>query len=266
MDMDINLRNYVDSERQDIVERNYALNHEHMTYELVMNKRYKWLQFKQGEYSIKEVLDMVDTLVDDSDPDVSVGNSIHAFQTAERLRADFPDEDWTHLTGLIHDLGKVLSVWGEPQHLVVGDTYVVGCEHPSCIVFHKYFENNSDTKISLYKTKYGIYKPECGLKNLTMSWGHDEYLYHVLLKNNSKLPSLCHKIIRYHSFYAWHKDQAYGHLVSGSDNKKLLPMVRKFSTYDLYSKTDEVPDCEHLWKTYYEPLCKKYGLDGKLKW
>ena len=45
--------------------------------------------------------------MDESDPDVDVPNSVHAFQTAERLRESHPDKDWLHLTGLIHDLGKV---------------------------------------------------------------------------------------------------------------------------------------------------------------
>jgi len=61
---------------------------------------------------------------------------VHAFQTAERIRAAYPGEgmyvcmkelashdlltalleyDWFHLIGLIHDCGKVLALWGEPQ-------------------------------------------------------------------------------------------------------------------------------------------------------
>src|SRR2546422_6255074 len=39
------------------------------------------------------------------------------------------------LTGLIHDLGKVLCLFGEPQWAVVGDTFPVGCAHSDTIVF-----------------------------------------------------------------------------------------------------------------------------------
>lgn len=46
-------------------------------------------------------------LVDESDPDVDIPNIVHAFQTAEHIRKDHPNDDWFHLTGLIHDLGKV---------------------------------------------------------------------------------------------------------------------------------------------------------------
>lgn len=54
-----------------------------------------------------EALEKLNDLVDESDPDVDVPNIVHAFQTAERLREAHPDKDWLHLTGLIHDLGKV---------------------------------------------------------------------------------------------------------------------------------------------------------------
>ena len=51
---------------------------------------------------------MLNSLVDESDPDVDLPNLVHAFQTAERIRAEHPDLEWFQLTGLIHDLGKVL--------------------------------------------------------------------------------------------------------------------------------------------------------------
>ena len=42
-------------------------------------------------------------------------NSVHAFQTAERIRESHPDLDWFHLVGLVHDLGKIMALYGEPQ-------------------------------------------------------------------------------------------------------------------------------------------------------
>ena len=55
-----------------------------------------------------EALEMLNELVDESDPDIDLPNIIHAFQTAEQIRAKHPDKEWFHLVGLIHDLGKVL--------------------------------------------------------------------------------------------------------------------------------------------------------------
>ena len=42
-------------------------------------------------------------------------NIYHAFQTAERIREKHPDEDWIHLIGLIHDMGKIMAMHGQPQ-------------------------------------------------------------------------------------------------------------------------------------------------------
>lgn len=60
---------------------------------------------------MKDALIKLNDLVDESDPDTDLPNIVHAFQTAERIRQDHPDDDWFHLTGLIHDLGKVCSVF-----------------------------------------------------------------------------------------------------------------------------------------------------------
>lgn len=43
------------------------------------------------------------------DDGVSMSLLEHAFQTAEKLRAAYPQEDWLHLSGLIHGLGKLLA-------------------------------------------------------------------------------------------------------------------------------------------------------------
>ena len=48
-------------------------------------------------------------------PQSNVPNIMHAFQTAERIRQVHPDKDWMQLVGLIHDLGKIMAMWDEPQ-------------------------------------------------------------------------------------------------------------------------------------------------------
>lgn len=67
----------------------------------------EWLSFDKFESTIMDALETLNSLVDESDPDVNIPNIVHAFQTAERIREVHPDEDWFHLVGLIHDLGKV---------------------------------------------------------------------------------------------------------------------------------------------------------------
>lgn len=65
------------------------------------------MAFSHFKSTIREALIKLNELVDESDPDTDMPNIVHAFQTAEQIRRDFPSLDWFHLTGLIHDLGKV---------------------------------------------------------------------------------------------------------------------------------------------------------------
>ncbi|XP_006812619.1 inositol oxygenase-like, partial [Saccoglossus kowalevskii] len=171
------------------VQETYKLMHTYQTVEFVSQKRDKWGQLNKAEMNVMQALEFLNNLVDESDPDVDVPNIYHAYQTAERIRARHPDKDWFHLTGLIHDLGKVLALWGEPQWSVVGDTFPVGCEYGNSIVYkNTSFVDNPDLKDPRYNTKYGIYEENCGLDDIIMSWGHDEYMYQVLVGNKTTLP------------------------------------------------------------------------------
>ncbi|VDM50502.1 unnamed protein product [Toxocara canis] len=167
------------------VMKHYYDQHKKQTVEFVRNMHEKWLGFTHAEMGVLECLDLLDQFVDESDPDVDIPNIVHAYQTAERLRSAHPDKPWLHLTGLIHDLGKVMSVWGEEQYAVTGDTYPVGCKPAASVVYGvESFADNEDLENPLYSTELGMYKEGCGLDNLLMTWGHDEYLYqfyqHVL--------------------------------------------------------------------------------------
>ena len=81
--------------------------HSNQTVDFVRRKHQKWLKFNHVEATIMEALEMLNDLVDESDPDIDLPNIIHAFQTAEQIREKHPDKEWFQLTGLIHDLGKV---------------------------------------------------------------------------------------------------------------------------------------------------------------
>ncbi|KAF4669141.1 hypothetical protein FOL47_002704 [Perkinsus chesapeaki] len=258
-------RNYENSSRQSIVEANYKRQHENMTVERVRDLHKKWLEFNHGEYTIMEILHKLDDFVDESDPDVDIPNSLHAFMTAEAIRKLHPDKDWLWLTGFLHDLGKVMSCWGEEQWCVVGDTFPVGCEFSKDIVLAHQFEGNPDFKHPVYSTPYGMYQPHCGLDNVLMAFGHDEYLYQVLNNHTTcSLPIEGLWCIRYHSFYPWHDKGAYQHLMAPEDDAKLR-VVNEFNKFDLYSKGDDLPNVDQL-EPLYQSLIDKYGLGGKIRW
>src|SRR5205085_6962711 len=156
----------------------YRTNHEKQTLNYVLGKEKQYFGLTRGKKSIWEAADYLNTLVDDSDPDTDLTQIEHLLQTAEAIRKDGHPR-WMVLAGFLHDLGKVLCLYGEPQWAVVGDTFPVGCAYSDQIVFPEFFAANPDSKVPEYQTDSGIYEPNCGLDKVHLSFGHDEYIYEV---------------------------------------------------------------------------------------
>jgi inositol oxygenase len=108
-------------------------------------------------------------------------------------------------------------------------------------------------------SNHGIYKPGQGLSSAKASFGHDEYLYQLLRFNNVDLPEEAYYMIRFHSLYPWHKENAYDWLEDETD-RKMKWWVRNFNKYDLYTKAPRKVD-EVKAKKYYGELIKKYFKD-----
>ncbi len=250
-------RNY-DEPARDTVKEFYRLNHTHQTFDFVQEKRNNYLSFNKKEMPVWEAFQFLNQLVDDSDPDTDLDQFQHLLQTSEAIRRD-GHPDWMVLVGLMHDMGKVLCLFGEPQWAVVGDTFPVGCPYSDKIVYPEFFKYNTDFSIPEYQTQYGIYEKGCGLRNVNMSWGHDEYVYQML---KGHIPEEGLYMLRYHSFYAWHREGEYEYLLDDHD-RAMLKWVKLFNPYDLYSKNPEPPDWKKL-KPYYEDLVAKY-LPSTLK-
>ncbi|KZF19854.1 inositol oxygenase [Xylona heveae TC161] len=247
----------------DRVKNFYREQHEKQTVAYNLKARNDFKSKTRAEMSIWEAMERLNTLIDESDPDTSLSQIEHLLQTAESIRKDRKPR-WMQLTGLIHDLGKLLFFFdAQGQWDVVGDTFPVGCAFDKRIIYPDTFKNNPDYNHEIYGTKYGIYSPRCGLDNVMLSWGHDEYLYHVV-KDQSTLPDEALAMIRYHSFYPWHAAGAYHDLMDEHD-KKMLEAVKAFNPYDLYSKSDDVPKVEEL-KPYYLELIDEYFPNRVIKW
>lgn len=241
-----------DSPPRENVREFYRLNHGGQTWRFVERKKAQYLTLDRAELGAWEALEFLNTLVDDSDPDLELSQLDHLLQAAEAIRAD-GHPDWFVLTGLLHDLGKVLCLWGEPQWAVVGDTFPVGCAFSDRIVYPELFEGNPDTSEPTWSTPLGVYERGCGLDEVHLSWGHDEYLYQVL---REYLPEPALYMIRYHSFYACHREGAYQELMNDRDHE-MFRWVRAFNGYDLYSKSDRQPDAAEL-RPYYQGLIDRY--------
>ncbi|KAI9158862.1 Inositol oxygenase 1 [Paramyrothecium foliicola] len=252
----------------DRVKNFYREQHEKQTvaYNLAARNRFNSASRKRPEMTIWQAMEKLNTLVDESDPDTSLSQIEHLLQSAEAIRRDGKPR-WMQATGLIHDLGKLMLFFEEletqGQWDVVGDTFPVGCAFDKRIIYPDTFANNPDSKDPIYSTKHGIYSPGCGLDNVMLSWGHDEYLYHVV-KDQSTLPDEALAMIRYHSFYPWHREGAYRDLMCDKD-WAMMKAVQAFNPYDLYSKSDSVPNVEEL-KPYYMELLDEFFPQKVIKW
>lgn len=228
----------------DRVKSFYAEQHTKQTVAYNIEAREKFKNEFRAEMTVWDAIVKLDTLIDESDPDTSLSQIHHLFQSAEAIRRDGKPR-WMQLVGLIHDLGKLLFFFGaQGQWDVVGDTFPVGCAFDEAIIYPGTFVNNPDYNHKVYSTKLGIYTPNCGLDNVMLSWGHDEYLFNVV-RTQSTLPKEGLAMIRYHSFYPWHSGGAYRHLMNEQDYK-MLEAVQAFNPYDLYSKSDEAPNIDEL--------------------
>jgi inositol oxygenase len=251
-------RNYAAAARPGVREF-YQLNHRHQTLDFVLAKKRQYLPLAQRKMGVWEALEFLNRLVDDSDPDTDLSQIEHLLQTAEAIRqAGHPR--WFILAGLIHDLGKILCLFGEPQWAVVGDTFPVGCAFSDRVVFPEFFADNPDSRVAEYQTPCGIYEENCGLDRVHLSWGHDEYLYKVV---KDYLPEEALSMIRYHSFYAAHREGAYTYLMNDHD-REMFTWVRAFNPFDLYSKSAARPDVAQL-RPFYDELIAEY-FPPVLRW
>jgi inositol oxygenase len=251
-------RNYK-ADANPVVTEFYRKNHTYQTFDFVMEKKAQYGSLKRGKKSIWAMADYLNTLVDDSDPDTDLTQIEHLLQTSEAMRKDGQPR-WFVLTGFMHDLGKVLCLYGEPQWAVVGDTFPVGCAYSDQIVFPEFFAANPDSKVAEYQSECGIYQRNCGLDKVHLSWGHDEYIY---LATRNYLPEPAQYMLRYHSFYPAHRHGAYRHLMNSHD-VKMFEWVNKFNPYDLYSKGLERPNVKEI-MPYYEDLVAEF-FPSEIDW
>jgi inositol oxygenase len=237
----------------------YRQNHRNQTYGFAQAKRKEFLGLNRRRMGVWEAMEYLNTLVDDSDPDTDLSQLEHLLQAAEHIRKDGQPR-WFIAAGLVHDLGKMLCLWGEPQWAVVGDTFPTGCRYSSKIVFPHFFAENPDSQNPRYQTLLGVYEEGCGLDKVQMSWGHDEYIYHV---TKDYLPEEALYMLRYHSFYPWHREGEYDYLANDHD-RELLRWVQEFNPYDLYTKSHAKPDAKVL-RPYYEDLIAEF-FPATLNW
>lgn len=76
----------------------------------------------------------------------------------------------------------------QPQWATCGESFPLGCRFDPSLQGTQFFSVNPDRRRRLYSTPLGIYQPGCGLHNVYFSWSACEYLYLMLLLNDTELP------------------------------------------------------------------------------
>ena len=159
-----------ESDARPSVREFYRLNHQFQTYDFAKARREEFLTLNRRRMGIWQAAEYLNTLVDDSDPDTDLSQLQHLLQTSERIRADGHPR-WFILTGFIHDLGKILCLWDQPQWAVVGDTFPTGCRHSEKNVFPRFFADNPDSQNPRFQSRLGIYQEGCGLNQVQIVLG-----------------------------------------------------------------------------------------------
>lgn len=156
-------------------------------------------------------------------------------------------------------MGKIMFLWGTSddgqdgyspfgqQWSLGGDTFVVGCRIPDdAVILPQYNTLNPDMSNPAYNTEYGMYEAHCGLDALKFAWGHDEYMYQMLIANDCSIPKVGLDMIRYHSAYPWHdkvrefsNSSCFYHLLACTSLPNIVVVVIVIVKIECLSSPDE---------------------------
>ena len=163
-------------------------------------------------------------------------------QTAEAIRPA-GHRAGSFSTGLIHDLGKILCLFGEPQWAVVGDTFPVGCRYSERDRLPGILCRKPRSTRGPVSNRMRHLRARLWSRSVYMSWGHDEYLYHVV---KDHLPEEGLAMIRYHSAYPVHRENAYMHLMNEADGAAWTGCEADQSLRPLLRRATNRPTCDKL--------------------
>ncbi len=185
--------------------KNQFLDQARMTYErhldqtkemvAALNKKYEKPVF--GRVRVWNLMERLAQCIDPSDSTLyCVSQLVHALQVVAGMERDgIQDKDFL-ITGLIHDLGKILLLTGEAPENVV-----------------------------CFNTPIGRYEKGVGLANCVFQWNHDQFIYS---RFKDFVPDYIAWLLRYHSIYVPECE----HLMDERDRMYTQRYLRVFEKYD----------------------------------
>jgi len=145
---------------------------------------------------------VLNTLVDDSDPDTDLTQIEHLLQTSEAIRADGHPR-WMVLTGFLHDLGKCLCLYDEPQW-AWWETRSRWAARGRGYCFSGYFARNPDRNVSGVSDESSAFTNELRPGKRTHVVWHDGYIAEVM---KPYLRDEALYMLRFHRL-SWHRHGA----------------------------------------------------------
>jgi inositol oxygenase len=175
-----------------------------------------------GDIRMWDLLALLGRCIDPSDPALyCVSQLVHCLQIVSGMEDDGIDDAELLLTGLIHDLGKILLLTGEaPENVVCGNTPI------------------------------GAYHAGIGLDQCLFQWNHDRFVYSRL---KDLVPDHVAWLLRYHSIYVPECE----HLMDERDRAYTERYLRVFQQYDKGTKSLYVPPTARL-ETYRDLIEERF--------
>lgn len=176
--------------------------HFQQTRETVVGLREKYLDPVIGRTHVWPLFDKLAVCIDPTDTQLNCTSQLtHALQVAEGMtEAGIRDDDLL-VAALVHDLGKLLLLYGEAPENVV-----------------------------CFNEPIGDYEPGVGLDTCVFQWNHDEFLYSRL---KDQVPDHISWLIRYHSIRI-EPSEPY---MDARDREYTEKYLRLFKRFDLGTKS-----------------------------
>jgi len=191
-------------------QKNQFLDQARMTYERHLEQTTEMIAALDRKYETPvlgrvRVWSLIERLAQCIDPSDStlycVSQLVHAFQVVDGMERDGIQDKDLLITGLIHDLGKILLLTGEAPENVV------------CI-----------------NTPVGHYEEGVGLANCVFQWNHDRFIYS---RFKDVVPDHIAWLLRYHSIYV----PACERLMDEQDRMYTQRYLRVFEKHDKGTKS-----------------------------
>eukprot|EP00127_Corallochytrium_limacisporum_P000114 Clim_evm21s4 gene=Clim_evmTU21s4 len=204
-----------------LAQRSFYEHHKRMSFVETCLHHRKYREQTQAKLSIEEALELLgksNKATNCFKPLVSDNVLADSFLLLHTARTLFPDDPELHFLAMICNMGRLLLLWGEPDWVIVGETYPVGCRFQEQIAFYDFLRGNPDFANVEYGTYYGVYQPNCGFDAVVMCWSDCEYLYSCLSASATcNLSDTALAALRLQDFHSWIVHGAYHHLAAEPD-------------------------------------------------